>query len=164
MKCHITTVFPFHRAPFKRLPLVKNTVFTGEVVFLDVIIRCAVKGPVMSVMLCLVGLLRVTARITCSRLPTSGNWGCWWSSNRAKRWPWWRAKWANWSMTKRQVMEQSFRRSVDHISDVYAVFLFSVFFLLHINALVFIFSLLSDFQESWPMPSLLWPRKVISGL
>lgn len=113
-------MFPFHRAPFKRLPLVKNTVFTGEVVFLDVIIRCAVKGAVTSVMLRLVGLLRVTARITCSLLPTSGNWGCWWSSNRAKHWPWWRAKWANWSMTKRQVMKQSCCRSI--------IFLFSVFF------------------------------------
>lgn len=115
-------MFPFHRAPFKRLPLVKNTVFTGEVVFLDVIIRCAIKGPVTSVKLCLVGLFRVTARITCSRLPTSGNWGCWWSSNRAKRWPWWRAKWANWSMTKRQVMKQSCCRSIDHTSNVYISF------------------------------------------
>lgn len=86
--------------------------------FLDVIIRCAVKGPVTCVMLYLVGLLRVTAQITCSRLPTSGNWGCWWSSNRAKRWPWWRAKWANWSMTKRQVIKQSFCRSIDHTSNV----------------------------------------------
>lgn len=153
---------PFHRAPFKRLPLVKNTVFTGEVVFLDVIIRCDVKGPVTSVMLYLVGFLRVTAWITCSHLPTSGDWGCWWSSNRVKRWPWWRAKWANWSMTKRQVIKQSFCRSIDHISDVY-ISVFCFFFLINV-ALVFIFSLLLDFQESWPMPSLLWPRKVISGL
>lgn len=122
----MTNRFPFHRAPFKRLPLFKNTVFTGEVVFLGVIIRCAVKGPVTSLMY-LVGFLRVTAWNTCSRLPTSGNWGCWWSSNRVKRWPWWRAKWANWSMTKRQVIKQSFCRSIDRISDVYISF-FCFFF------------------------------------
>lgn len=88
---------------------------------LDVLFR-----PLMSVTLCLVDPLRVTARITCSRSPTSGNWGCWWSSSQGKHWPWWRAKWANWSMTKQQVMKQSCWRSNDHMPDVSVSFFFHV--------------------------------------
>lgn len=52
-------------------------------------------------------LFRVTAWNICSHLPTCGSWGFWWSNSRGKHSLQWRAKWANWSMTRPPVRKEA---------------------------------------------------------